>query len=251
MTHILVQHTIHTNLNTNIPFHFLGGKSHISATLLAWTPRGLHRLALGNLDLAFQSFQLTTKQVRNLVPPAPRDFTQWNRRWQLPDSNEIWCSRCRKLWSGLTHLRSRFILWRLLSHGFYCNQGGTLWGVDPGCPICEDEPETIEHLLFHCPQVWHRWNRLRIATRNTSMDFYNCLTLGDIVLRAIFRQRRCPALFILVAETLSSTWTERNVVVFRDKWTMAPLVLIWRHMAVNLEVIWVRVTNPRISRVIS
>lgn len=31
---------------------------------------------------------------------------------------------------------------------------------------------------------------------------------------------------------------------------MAPLVLIWRRVASNLEAIWVRITNPRISRVI-
>lgn len=185
------------------------------------------------------------------MPTAPRDFLQWNNRWQLNDSNEIWCSRCRKLWSGFTHLRSRFILWRLLSHGFYCNQRGTLWGVDPACPVCLDAPESLDHLFFSCTRVFYQWECLCRETRNTPLDISDCRSLGEIILQDIARQRRCPTLFILVTETLVATWNDGNTIVFRDKWTMVPLAFIWRRVALNLEAIWIRITNPRISRVIS
>lgn len=39
--------------------------------------------------------------------------------------------------------------------------------------------------------------------------------------------------------------------MFRDKWAMALTPLIWRRVAINLEAIWIRVSNPRISKVLS
>lgn len=166
------------------------------------------------------------------------------------EANEVWNSRCQKLWSDFTHLRSRFILWRLLSHGYYCNYRGRLWGVDPECPICEDAPEMIVHLFYECPRVKHRWDKLGRDARNTPLDFRSCSSLADIILLAIAQQPRCPSLFLLVTKTIALTWNERNAVVFHDHWSMAPSVLIWRRVASNLDAIWIWIINPRISRIL-
>lgn len=58
-------------------------------------------------------------------------------------------------------------------------------------------------------------------------------------------------MFILVAEVIAQSWSERNAVVFRDKWAMSPPVRIWRRVVSNLEAIWVRITSPQISDLIS
>lgn len=79
----------------------------------------------------------------------------------------------------------------------------------------------------------------------------SCVSSKEIVLLAIARQRHCLAIFLLISETLALNWNERNVIVFRDKWAMAPTPLIWRWVAINLEAIWIRVSNPRISKVLS
>lgn len=105
--------------------------------------------------------------------------------------------------------------------------------------------------FFECPRVRHRWLVLLRETRNTQMDINNCTSLVYVILLAIARQRRCPTLTLLVAETIFLIWNERNALVFRGKWSTAPLALIWRQVAINLEAILCRVTNPQISRVIS
>lgn len=180
----------------------------------------------GDLDLNFR-LCLDDQASPELESLVVRDFSQWNQRWHAIDNTMTWNTRCRKLWMSLIHIRLRFIIWGLLNHQFYCNQRGRLWGIDPECLVCEDALESIEHLFYNCHQVKHRWEKLRSDTKGTTMDFGGCLSLRDIMLLTIAHQRRCPTLFLLIAETITLIWTERNAVVFRDKWTMAPTTLIW------------------------
>lgn len=83
--------------------------------------------------------------------------------------------------------------------------------------MCEDAPESIENLFYECHKVKHKWEKLRKDTKGTSMDFGGSSSLRDIILLAIVHQWRCPTLFLLILETISLIWTERNMMVFRDK----------------------------------
>lgn len=92
---------------------------------------------------------------------------------------------------------------------------------------------------------------MKTDTRGTSMDFGGSSSLGDLILLAISRQRRCLALFLLISKKISLIWMERNAMVFRDRWTMAPTTMIWRRVGSNLDAIWIRTSNPRISNTLS
>lgn len=83
------------------------------------------------------------------------------------------------------------------------------------------------------------------------MDLGETNTLRDIVLFAIARQQHCLTLLLLVVEIVSLIWMEQNAMAFRDRWAMAPTILIWHWVTSNLEAILIRITNLRISNTLS
>lgn len=166
------------------------------------------------------------------------------------DPHASWHSRWRKLWSGLCHQRTSFVLWCLFNHGFYTNQRGVLWGVDPKCPVCKVVDESTEHLFSECPRVLSCWNRFCTTTRGSIFDLDRCFNLKESICMAVSRQRHYPTFIILVAEIISSTWLKCNSVVFHGEHYIVPPLVIWRKAATQLEALLIRAENPQSRRII-
>ena len=67
----------------------------------------------------------------------------------------------KQLWSRKDiQLRVLHFVWRFLNDALTTNarRARVIPGVDGTCPLCNAEPETITHLLLHCPTVKGIWN---------------------------------------------------------------------------------------------
>lgn len=68
---------------------------------------------------------------------------------------------------------------------------------------------------------------------------------------AIAKQRCCPALFFIFAETIHLIWCERNSVVFRRDRSEAPNAVIWRRVGDRLDALLCNLENVKTRRIVS
>ena len=83
--------------------------------------------------------------------------------------------------------------------------------IDPVCPMCEQEPESISHSLLHCnfaKQVWDKWEGCPINMKVRLGDFTDCAL-------QMLKSRASQDLEILLV-TSWSIWYNRNQKVFED-----------------------------------
>lgn len=90
---------------------------------------------------------------------------------------------------------------------------------DDECTLCSQEPETIEHLLLHCPVArevwWTALNFIQMPQRFGIDDLNICDTWNRLRVRLPKQQRKgMDSLFILVSWQI---WKQRNDKVFRGE----------------------------------
>lgn len=78
----------------------------------------------------------TSSGVQDALPPIEKQL--WSRLWKTKTTSKL-----------------RHFIWRVLSGALavknqLCTRGIP---VDPTCPLCHQGPETICHMLFHCPHA--------------------------------------------------------------------------------------------------
>jgi hypothetical protein len=123
-----------------------------------------------------------------------------------------------------------------MRNGFFTNTRGSLWGVcQESCPICGLAPETTAHLFFECPEVKRRWVKILRIIRNSEMAFGRVANAFELVAAAVRKHVVNPVMLILVAETVWSTWVERNVRVFQGQSSRMPIQVIFKNVATKLE----------------
>ena len=68
------------------------------------------------------------------------------------------------LWKSKTSPKLRHFLWRFMSGALAVKQQLCSRGIpiDPCCPLCRQGPESICHMLFHCPSAKEVWERSSI-----------------------------------------------------------------------------------------
>ncbi|CAN6858678.1 unnamed protein product [Brassica oleracea] len=68
-----------------------------------------------------------------------------------PLEKQLW----RDLWKSKTSPKLRHFLWRVMSGALAVKQQLSSRGIpiDPCCPLCRQGPESICHMLFHCPSA--------------------------------------------------------------------------------------------------
>jgi hypothetical protein len=130
----------------------------------------------------------------------------------------------KQLWKIKAPNKCRFFLWLLLH--------GRCWTSDrlqrhelpnnSNCALCNQEAETLEHLLLHCAynrEVWfrifrrHGWVALLPVAQQAIIDWW--LSMRKRVSKV--SRSRFDSIFALVLWRL---WNERNVRVFRNRVTM-------------------------------
>jgi len=108
----------------------------------------------------------------------------------------------------------------LVAHGrLYTKDKMIHWGisVNPVCPLCESENESISHLFFQCSVSASVWNKLLqwLGQRRQAKAWEEELTLavnhhnGNSVATTIYRMALTGCIYYM--------WQERNQIVFQGK----------------------------------
>jgi hypothetical protein len=185
---------------------------------------------------SFKGWELSLKQWRSLQPAPQEVIEQHNRRWGCRWNHQGWLSFWKMVWLGFGHNRTKFIVWRLLHHGFYTNSRGALWKVcEETCPVCLGNAESTFHMFFLCPEVKQRWSTLLTLLSTTSMDFGPIHTPLDLLLAGVLTHRQTPTRLIVIAEVIWTTWLERNDHVYRGQLNRTPLLVILRRVSLKVE----------------
>ncbi|KAL3697338.1 hypothetical protein R1sor_011414 [Riccia sorocarpa] len=147
-------------------------------------------------------------------------FANLSRRWTVEHDQLDWMKRWRLLWQGSSPLRVKTWFWRILNLGLHTNSQAKKWGVSDGlCFMCNQEEETLEHMLWSCRRLSERtkWVQYSIVGSHTpSMSF---LSIIDWSLK---KHSKIPAVLLLLGETCWHTWLERNDFLFRGRMHLAP-----------------------------
>ena len=119
----------------------------------------------------------------------------------------------RKIWHLKIPAKIRIFAWRACMNGLPTRLNLYQRGVNinPLCPMCEQEPESISHTLLHCnfaKQVWDKWEGCPINMKVRQGDF------TDFALQML-NTRATQDLEILLV-TSWSIWYNRNQKVFED-----------------------------------
>ena len=71
------------------------------------------------------------------------------------DSSQLW----KLIWQLQVSPKIQSFLWRLCTNSIACQGNLRRRGlsIDPTCPLCQNDIETIEHLLFFCPHAHQTW----------------------------------------------------------------------------------------------
>ena len=119
----------------------------------------------------------------------------------------------RKIWHLKIPAKIRISAWRACVNGLstrlnLCRRGVN---INPLCPMCEQEPESISHTLLHCnfaKQVWDKWEGCPINMKVRQGDF------TDFALQTLNTGATQDLEILLV--TSWSIWYNRNQKVFED-----------------------------------
>jgi hypothetical protein len=77
------------------------------------------------------------------------------------------------------------------------------------------------------------------------LNFNECTTLWEILELAVDWQKRKPAFFILVAETLWECWKDRCNAVFERQTSRKPALMVIRNTVLIVEALLYRTTNKK------
>lgn len=205
----------------------------------------------GDSKIEFGGLALSTKQIKSLVLILEPDFSLYNRRWGSFEPQAIWRVRWWKLLSRFVHQCTSFILWQLFNHGYYTNQRGVLWGIDPLCPLYQVVDESTNDTCFSCAlESLFDGIGFVLSLGIFILGFSHCFTLKEMISLAVSRLRRCPKFIILVSEVISTIWLECNSVVFCRNHTTVPPIVLWRKTAAQLDALEIKAENACTRRLV-
>ena len=152
-------------------------------------------------------WSLPNRCWKELVKLPYIDQSHLNRRWGCTLTGQEWSKLWGCLWAPGAHARTKFVIWRLLQHGFFTNVRGAIWKVcEALCPICGQTGETIAHLFFECEEVKQRWVKAIRLLRATSMSLGRVNSAFQIIEAAVKRHPQNPSILILLEEMVCSAW---------------------------------------------
>lgn len=148
------------------------------------------------------------------------DFSTKSATWLAhgfsKDLSPAW--DCKWVWKINVPPKLRVFLWQI------CHKGLSVRGelikrgmsMDPCCPLCQNDIETLEHLFFDCPSTASLWN---YANSHNWISNWNPVGLDKcckgILCEAV---KNCDPLTVhKIVYALWSIWKGRNGVVFKNE----------------------------------
>ncbi|GMI95175.1 hypothetical protein like AT4G29090 [Hibiscus trionum] len=190
-----------------------------------WEVRARRNLADWEFDLSL----LLMTDLNNInLDPKEEDSLVWDGNGEgvftIKSCRELLlstgCSDCSwnsLVWKGLVPPRVDFFLWQL-AHGKVAvktelSKRGVLSESDINCPVCNQCPESTNHLFIHCNASWKLWN-IFFRLWNVSFALPNdlkalLLSWDDLVPKSRIWK-------LIPGAVLWTVWKVRNSIVFDE-----------------------------------
>ena len=123
------------------------------------------------------------------------------------------------IWKERINPRIQFFLWKCFHNSIGVNVCLNARGInlDPLCPRCKKEPETIIHMLRDCTESKEIWERLGISVENGSFfssDLHTWLTTNAAKNQVIWHNQ--PPWKIVFMHAIWLLWKQRNKFIFQS-----------------------------------
>ncbi|OMP13682.1 hypothetical protein COLO4_01156 [Corchorus olitorius] len=147
--------------------------------------------------------------------------------YQIAKTNSTIDVPWRWIWKAPTYPKIQCFLWQMAHQKLATNSFLNCIGLQPlsTCPICNSQPETVEHLFRLCPAAVALWNQLQTPLSPSQMSFFDWLRTNCA--------NRDPSHFmnipwnIIFCFTVWFHWNARNLKVFgSDKPFKDPILSI-------------------------
>lgn len=143
----------------------------------------------------------------NNLPSTSSDHPSWKQLWGC------------KLPPKINHF-----LWRACNDALPTHEALSRRGIsiDPSCPSCGLAPETLPHIIFHCPAAVHSWGRspLRIASQVLSATQFKSF-FWDLL-------SRLPEYGIMIFAIFAwNIWKARNAFIHEKRRQDPALIYSW------------------------
>ncbi|CAN7025200.1 unnamed protein product, partial [Brassica rapa subsp. trilocularis] len=140
-----------------------------------------------------------------------------------PLEKQLW----RDLWKSKTSPKLRHFLWRVMSGALAVKQQLSARGipVDPCCPLCRQGPESICHMLFHCPSAKEVWERSSIPLPPAGFSPTSVFLNLHYLLACSKKSSVDPKLRLAFPWILWHIWKNRNLFCFEQRSNSAEIIL--------------------------
>ncbi len=128
---------------------------------------------------------MTVKNLRNtlseLIPTSPLAFKNLNK-FELIGNNTL--NPFLKLRKSIFTPRDKFFKYRILQGDIFCNSRMFRFKMSPSpnCGYCEDQIETVKHIIWECPRSFQAWQIFNsVTTRCCGIEYatYESVILGS------------------------------------------------------------------------
>ncbi|KAK1316814.1 hypothetical protein QJS10_CPA05g01062 [Acorus calamus] len=171
-----------------------------------------------------------------------KGYEWWSRNIR---SNREMAIHTPRLWKWKVPGKIKIFMWLVLQNRLLTKSYRAKWRpFEPtDCPMCNVEPETVEHLLIRCTMAARLWSEISRST-GMGLQLQGMTELRDTVQNPIPSPHHLPVKFtrILIPAGLWAIWRTRNGVLFRGQrlyfenlWdTALQLIRDWgKHLAHN------------------
>lgn len=159
-----------------------------------------------------------------------------------PIEKQLWS----RLWKTKTSPKLRHFLWRVLSGALAVKDQLRTRGipVDPTCPVCHQGPETICHMLFHCPVAKEAWEMSQFPIPQAGWSNNSVFLNMHHLISCSQRQNLGASVRLSFPWLLWHIWKSRNGLCFEQIQPRASEVVrkakeeatIWLNLQGNLPV---------------
>lgn len=98
----------------------------------------------------------------------------------------------KKLWDLQIQAKIKIHFWKLVNDFLphYTNLAKRRLPIDVTCPLCKQSPETLEHLVWICPDLQQAWQHLGLshAPPSDTLEYRNWLVKAFISVDIQIRQ---------------------------------------------------------------
>ncbi|CAM0874176.1 unnamed protein product [Alopecurus aequalis] len=133
------------------------------------------------------------------------------------------------IWECKATLKFKLFVWKVAWDGCWTGEMRKKHGladVDT-CPVCLQQPESIEHLLIGCPFSRQIWFQVLLSLNHPELAPSATSSLHPWWIRVVegWSWAQTPKIKALVLLVLRSIWIERNNRVFKGKARTVPVLL--------------------------